>query len=450
LAVTITAVLEGSACSAEGIRPGDRLVSINGYEISDELDLRFRAAEGKLKLLLHRPGEGLSHKIIDLEENDPIGLELEDFRAKACNNKCVFCFVDQLPRGVRRTLKFKDDDFRLSFLHGNYLTLTNLLDKEIDRIIEQRLSPLYVSVHSTDPEIRAIMLGKSIEHCRLEPMRRLIRGGITIHAQVVLCPGINDGRYLERTIRELAQLFPGLASVAIVPLGTSRFRGNLPDLVEVVPSYCEQIIRQVSKIQEQLRKQLGVTFAYLADEFYLQAGFPLPAPAEYDGFALLEDGIGMLRHFDENFRRCIRRKWDMSSGGPDGTLVTGELFYPFLVRYAQRIVRRFGGRLRVVRVENQFMGNKITVAGLLAGQDVAAALKDRDLGCFVVIPGECLARDAQLFLDNMSKEQLADSIKTDVRDTSRCVEGFFAALCGDSVRKRISPPAGKQYPRKSM
>lgn len=442
-------VREGSIACKAGILQGDRLISVNGHEIVDVLDFRFRTSEGLLLLMVQRSGRGLLQKKLLYEEGQDLGIELEDFRAKPCNNKCVFCFVDQLPRGVRHSLKFKDDDFRLSFLHGNYLTLTNLSEAEIDRIIEQRLSPLFVSVHATDPEVRARMLGRPLAHCGLEPMLRLIRGGISIHAQVVLCPGINDGRILDRTILDLSEYHPALASVAIVPLGTSRFRSNLPTLVEVNPVYCEQIIQQAHGLQQRLRTRLGVTFAYLADEFYLQAGIPLPASVEYDGFRLLEDGIGMVRYFDDEFRRCMRRKWAVPSEGLDGTLVTGALFFPILQRYAQRIERRFGGKLRVVGAQNRFMGNKITVAGLLAGQDIAAALEGRELGRFVLIPGECLARHDDVFLDNMSKARLAEEIGVEVRDGSRCMAGFFSALCG-AVFQGGKAGGFNQYPRSSM
>lgn len=445
----IAAVEPGSLADNLGLRPGDVLVSVNGQGISDELDLRFQSAEGILDVVVDRPGAEPLQKTVILEEGQQLGLALEDFRAKACNNKCVFCFIDQLPRGVRRTLRFKDDDFRLSFLHGNYLTLTNLSEREIARIIEQRLSPIYVSVHATEMAVRAVMLGRPQEHCSLEPMLRLIEGGITIHAQVVLCPDINDGPHLERTIEDLSRHYPGLVSVAIVPLGTSKYRGNLTTLGEVTPEYCNEVIRQIEPYQAEFRRRLGATFAYLADEFYLQAGRPLPDAGYYDDFALLEDGVGMVRYFDRQFQRQLRRKWVVPAAGLNGTLVTGKLFEPWLRRYARRLENKWGGRLRVICVENNFLGSKITVAGLLGGADILAALRGRDLGRFVVIPGECLARGSKLFLDDLSPAQLGAELGVPVRDAGRTVEGFFAALTDTPYEPhKISIPQ-KFYPARA-
>lgn len=446
MSIGITEVLPGSIAESLGLKTGDRLVSINGRSISDELEFRFHAAEGLLELVVERTGQGNLQGSAILEDGQQLGISVADFRAKACNNKCVFCFVDQLPRGVRRTLRFKDDDYRLSFLHGNYLTLTNLSEKEITRIIEQRLSPLYVSVHATEMPVRAVMLGRSEEHCSLDPMLRLIEGGITIHAQVVLCPGINGGVHLERTITDLSRHFPGLVSVAIVPLGTSRYRGNLPTLREATPEYCREVIQQLESYQRRFKDELGVTFAYLADEFYLQAGKTLPDSSYYDEFALLEDGVGMVRYFDNEFRRNLRKRRKMPDGSPDGTLVTGKLFHPWLCRYARKLEKRFGGRLRAVCVENEFMGPKITVAGLLSGGDIAAALKGRELGQFVIVPGQCLSRDSKLFLDDLSLTDLEKEVEVPVRETFRTVDGFFSALCNvpyDAPKVPIQP---KYYP----
>jgi putative radical SAM enzyme (TIGR03279 family) len=421
-------VRSGSLADEIGLKAGDRLVSINGWDIDDDLDFRFRAAEGIVDLVINRRGQAALRKTVLLANCQQLGLTVEDFRPKACNNKCVFCFVDQLPKGTRRTLRFKDDDFRLSFLHGNYLTLTNLTERDIERIIEQRLSPLYVSVHATELPVRAKMLGRSEEHASLKPLLQLLAGGIAVHAQIVLCPAINDGAHLEHTLVELSKQYPGIVSVAIVPLGTSQYRANLTSLNEVTPEYCRQVIRQIKPFQRNFRKRLGVTFVYLADEFYLQSGESLPCARYYDDFQLLEDGVGLVRYFDQEFKRAMKRRWKVPSGRLDGTLVTGKLFYPFLCEYSRQLECRFGGNLRVVGIENKFLGPKITVAGLLSGADIIAALRGRDLGQWVLLPGEALSAGSSLFLDDMSLDTLQSELKVPIKATQRTVESFFQFL----------------------
>ena len=338
---------------------------------------------------------------VDLSHSSSLGIKVEDFRTRTCNNSCLFCFIDQLPPGVRPSLRVKDDDYRLSFLHGNYITLTNLAEKELDRIVEHRLTPLYVSVHATDPELRARMLGRKKTDDLESKMKKLIAGGITLHAQIVLMPGINDGRHLRKTVSDLYRLFPGVESAAIVPLGLSD-HGKLRDHnIAVSPSFCRKVVRQVSPWQDNFRKKTGTTFAYLADEFYLQGGMPLPGAEYYDEFAQIEDGVGMVRKFLNDFDAELRRR-RLRPRRLQGTLITAKLFHPYLQGCIRRFNHKFGTRLQICAAENRFMGKNITVAGLLSGKDIVAALRGLSPGSFVIIPNEALSQKDQILLDDLT------------------------------------------------
>ena len=354
---------------------------------------------------------------------------MEDFQTRTCNNACLFCFIDQLPPGVRPTLKVKDDDYRLSFLHGNYITLTNLPERELDRIIEQALSPLYVSVHATDPELRTRILGRKKADDLDRKMRKLISGGIRLHTQIVLMPEINDGENLERTVADLYSYYPGVNSVAIVPLGLSDHGAPRHIYKPVTAPYCREIIRQAAPWQQKFRREIRRTFAYLADEFYIQGEIPLPETSYYDDFAQIEDGVGMVRRFLNEFHAELPR-WRKPRPRLCGTLTTAKLFYPYLRDSVEKFNQKFQSRLQVQQVENTFMGKNITVAGLLAGRDLAAALEGRDVGDFVIIPNEAVSRVDGVLVDNVPPGDLGRHLCTPVLPSGATIHYSVPRLRG--------------------
>jgi putative radical SAM enzyme (TIGR03279 family) len=425
--IKILEVSPGSAADALGIAPGDQILEVNGHEVSDELDLKFYLSEDSIDLFIQRAHGKSRHYKIDQEDCMDLGIVIKEFQTRRCNNSCMFCFVDQLPPGVRAGLKVKDDDFRLSFLHGNYVTLTNLTEKELSRILEQRLSPLYVSVHATDLELRTRILGRTKTNNLDRKLRKLIRGGIRIHAQIVLMPGINDGAHLEKTVHDLYRLYPGVQSVAIVPVGLSDYGAPSKLLKPVTSAQSMKIIREASRWQERFRKDAGCTFACLADEFYLQAGMEVPKRDSYDDFAQIEDGVGMVRDFIDDFETEIKRRRKPLTG-LKGTLITGKLFYPVLLNCITRWNRISGSRLKICETENHFLGKKITVAGLLAGRDILEALKGKSLGDFVVIPEEALSSTDRILLDDLSLRDLSQKLGKPVYSSGRTMQDFFKLL----------------------
>ncbi|HYK90633.1 MAG TPA: DUF512 domain-containing protein [Acidobacteriota bacterium] len=427
--IKVTEVEVGSQGHQIGIVPGDEILAVNGHPIPDELALRFYLADEYVSLEVRRAG-GLEESIeLDLSTGAALGIKVEDFRTRTCNNACLFCFIDQLPSGVRDTLKVKDDDYRLSFLHGNYITLTNLPERELDRMIEQALSPLYISVHATDPELRTRVLGRRKPDDLNRKIRKLIQGGIRLHTQIVLMPGINDGTNLENTVFDLYRLYPGVESIAIVPLGLSQHGTHKDTFAPVTPSFCRDLIVQVRPWQEKFRREINRTFAYPADEFFIQGGLALPGKDYYDDFAQIEDGVGMVRRFLDEFQGEVKRR---RKPRPHlyGTLATAKLFYPFLKSCIQDFNSKFGSRLEICEVENRFMGKSITVAGLLAGRDFLAALEGRDLGDFVIIPNEAVSRIDHILVDNLSPSDLERSLGKPVYPSGRTTQEFLKLLCG--------------------
>lgn len=423
----ITNVRRGSVAEKAGLSPGDRILEANGHPTGDELALRFYLAENRLKLRVQKTDGVQKTVVLKLGEGTDPGLQTEEFKTRTCNNACLFCFVDQLPPGVRSGLRIKDDDYRLSFLHGNYITLTNTNEKELSRIIEQRLSPLYVSVHATEPDLRMLILGRKKMEDLNGKLNKLVQGGIRIHAQVVLMPGINDRDHLRKTVYDLYRFYPGVESVAIVPLGLSDYGKPRERLVPVTSSYCRDLIGSVAPWQAEFRSATGRTFACLADEFYIQGGLKIPGPEYYDDFSQIEDGVGMVRSFLDEFETCMTRR-RKSLDGLTGTLVTGKLFASVLKRCTARFNRRFGSRLRVCAAENGFLGKSITVAGLLSGQDILTALNRKDPGQFVIIPGEAVSSAEGILLDNLSPDDLSAHLGKPVYPAGRTVRDFFSLL----------------------
>jgi putative radical SAM enzyme (TIGR03279 family) len=387
------------------LESGDRIIKVNGRVVRDYLDFRFQTA-GETELVLEVRKKSGEDWEVELEraEGEDFGLAFEQIVPRQCANECIFCFCNGNPADARPSLFVKDEDVRLSFLYGNYTTLTSISKDEMRRVIEQRLSPQYVSVHATDLEVRAYMLG--VDKARADistKLRRLLDAGIEVHAQVVLCPGINDKEVLERTILDLAAEYPRITSVAIVPLGLTRYNADAR-LTRVTPEFCRDVIDQVTLIQKQLHAKLGANFALLGDEIYLRAGRRIPGRSHYGDYPQIEDGVGMVRSFANEFGKLVRQlereSWTNVSQRP-GTIFTGTLFAPELKKMIDKLNKRFGARLRVEPLENSYFGGDVSVAGLLTGADLLQA-RERVTGEFVLIPRQMLKSDEAVMLDGMT------------------------------------------------
>ncbi|HKD00618.1 MAG TPA: DUF512 domain-containing protein [Methylomirabilota bacterium] len=414
--MTVAAVAPRSAAARAGLAPGDRIVAVNGHPLRDAIDFQFHAGDERLALTVERGGATAPRRLE--RRGAGLGLELAPPRPgdiATCANKCVFCFIHQLPKGMRRSLYVKDDDFRLSFLHGNYITLSDLDEASFERIIEQRLSPLYISVHATDPELRHALLGRPRHSAEILPrLERLAKAGIRMHAQIVLCPDLNDGVHLERTVAELAPLHPHVATTAIVPVGLTRHRERLPALRSLTPDEARALVAAADGWQRRGLAELGSRFVFLADEIYLLAGLPLPDARAYEGFPVAEDGIGLVRRFEDGFARSIARR-RRPVRGEALTIVTGELFAPRL-----RALLAGGGydsaMVRVAAVPNDFFGPAIGVAGLLTGRDIQHHLGQApELGRAVLVPAVAVRDGDGTFLDDLTPADLARDLGVPVR-----------------------------------
>ena len=407
--VEISEVTAGSLGAELELEPGDRIMRVNGRVVRDYLDFRFQAA-GETNLVIDirkRTGEDWELNI-ERDEAEEFGLSFEQIVPRQCANECLFCFCKGNPETARPSLFVRDEDVRLSFLYGNYTTLTSISEDEMQRVIEQRLSPQYVSVHATDLEVRAYLLGVDQQRADITAkMQQMLDAGIEIHAQVVLCPEINDGEILRRTIYDLAKLHPRVRSVAIVPLGLTRYL-NDERLTPVTSEFCRRTINEVSLIQDDLRARLGTTFAFLGDEIYLRAGRAVPSRKHYGDYPQIEDGIGMVRSFANEFEALMRRLERKPLRNPEklfGTIMTGTIFAPVLRKQVERINRRFDTRVQVVAVENEYFGGDVSVAGLLTGGDFIAA-REQVRGEFAIIPRVTLKSDEPVMLDGMRFEEV--------------------------------------------
>lgn len=387
-------------------KPGDRIISINGRPINDILDYQFQTADDTLQILVRTAdGKDVSY-LVEKNFDDEFGVSFTEITSdgiRQCRNRCLFCFVDQMPPSLRETLYVKDDDYRYSFLQGTFVTLTNVSDKDLERIVSMRLSPLYVSVHTTNPALRAQMMRNQKAARIMDQLEFLSRHGIEIHAQIVLCEGVNDGIELERSIRELAQLWPSVRSLAIVPVGLTQFRRNLPEVRSISRANALQIVDYVSRCQQDYLVRIGTRFVFLADEFYLQTGKDIPGEEEYEGFPQLENGVGIVRLFLDDFAEALLHLREPLPVRERLVVVTGWAAAPILRSAVAELNRRIAGPpLQVVAVANHFLGTSVTVAGLLSGTDIIqtlqahAAADDFDT---VLLP-DILLNDDMLTIDN--------------------------------------------------
>lgn len=405
--LTIHAVVPGSPAADAGVEAGSTLVSLNGRSVTDALGLRFGETAGTV-VLVWRNGAGCERQAVITKPDDlPLGLEVDPLKMQACNNKCTFCFAHQNARGMRRALYFKDDDYRFSFLNGNFATLTNLTEADTVRIIEERLSPLYVSVHATDWALRNELLGNPKAPNIVEQIGRFAAARIEMHTQVVLCPGVNDGAHLAKTLDDLEPFYPFVATVALVPVGLTRYRERLPVLRTPDGAYARQLLAWVEPRRRRCLRALGTRFAFPSDEFYLLAGRAFPSARCYEGYPQLGNGVGGSRKFLEEFRRRATRLPGRVRSPRRVTVVTGLLAVPVLSPVVERLNGVHGLDVRLVPVRSAFFGGSVTCAGLLTGADILQALEDEgdSLGDEVLIPSVCLKDDEDVFLDD---RRLAD------------------------------------------
>lgn len=408
--VTITGVLPRSRAARAGVMSGDILLEINGHTINDVLDYRFRLAEEKVVLKLHR-GPDIVSVTIKKDEYDDIGLEfgtpLMDKKHR-CENGCIFCFIDQNPKGMRESIYFKDDDSRLSFLHGNYITLTNLHDADIDRIIEMHISPVNVSVHATNPELRVKMMKNRRAGEVLSYLGRLADAGITLRGQIVLCRGINDGAELDRTMRDLSAYYPQMDSVSVVPAGLTAHREGLYKLEPFTAEECAAVIAQVEKFNETLPERMF----FASDEFYIKSGVPLPDGEYYGEYTQIENGVGMLSSFGHEFMTMLAA-YDADSDitGRTVSIATGEAAYEFIRSLTDKLMMIFPQiKVNVYAVKNRFFGGEVTVTGLLTGQDIAEQLAEKELGEVLYLSRTTLRSEGDLFLCGMTPDELEEKL----------------------------------------
>ena len=387
------------------VRPGYEILSVNGKGIADEIDFRYKINDERVEIVFaDQTGERLEFQFDEYSAFE-MGITLDDKKVKLCKNDCIFCFIVQQPQGMRRSLYLKDEDFRLSFTHGNFITLSNTTGDDIDRIIEQRLSPLYVSVHATDDTLRRCMLRNEKLAPIVPTLKRLTENGITVHTQVVLCPNINDGPYLKQTIDQLVDLYPNIETLAVVPVGLTRYRENLARLRNYHQPEAAAIIDYVEKRQQEFLKTYGTRFVWASDEFYAEAGRPFPPLVSYEEMNQFENGIGMAREFITMYNRRKRHLVGLSSDRRV-LFLTGHSAYPFLkAELFPHITNTLGLKAILEPVENRFWGKMVTVSGLLTGQDMLRHARSRDYAFdAVVLPPNCLNHD-DLFLDNLSLQQ---------------------------------------------
>ena len=444
-------VTPGSIAEEMEIEAGDVLVSVNGKEIEDVFDFHYAVNDEYLELLI-RKADGEEWELeIEKEYNEDLGIEFENGLMddyKSCTNKCIFCFIDQMPPGMRETLYFKDDDSRLSFLQGNYVTLTNMKDKDLDRIIQYHMGPINISVQTTNPELRCMMLHNRFAGDSLKKIDRLFEAGIPMNGQIVLCKGVNDGEELERSIRDLTKYLPCMGSVSVVPVGLSKYREGLYPLEPFTKEDAIQVIDTIEKWQKKCLEEHDLHFIHASDEWYMLAERTLPEEDSYDGYLQLENGVGMMRlllnefaeamedalaepGYKEEVMQVLKDEFD---GHHKITLITGRLAAPFLRQMAEDFMAQFPGyEVEVLDIRNDFFGERITVSGLITAQDLIAQAKDRDLGNSIAIPCNMLRSGERVFLDDQTVEDVESALQAPVIIVKSSGLALFEAMLGYEV-----------------
>ncbi|RGD96023.1 DUF512 domain-containing protein [Clostridiaceae bacterium AM27-36LB] len=430
----ISSVAPGSIAQEMGIEPGDRLLEVNGKSPEDVFDYRYLMNEEEILVLIRKANGEEWELEIEKEYEDDLGIEFEnglmdDYRS--CRNKCIFCFIDQLPKGMRSTLYFKDDDSRLSFLQGNYLTLTNMSEHDIDRIIQYKLSPINISFQTMNPKLRCKMLHNRFAGEIFDKVKRLKDAGIIMNGQIVLCRGVNDGAELERSIRELTAYMPQLESVSVVPVGLTRYRDGLYPLEPFTKEDACEVLDLIHGWQEKLYKEWGNHFIHAGDEWYILAERPIPEEKTYDGYLQLENGVGMVRLLEEEVAQTLA-----GMTGDDRkihrTIATGELAAPFLRKHVDAVQKKYPNvDIQVLAIKNEFFGGKITVAGLITGTDLISQLKGKDLGDRLLLTNHMLKSGEPVFLDDVTVDDVQNALQIKVSIVESSGADFVSSLIED-------------------
>jgi putative radical SAM enzyme (TIGR03279 family) len=438
----VVSVEPESVAADLGIQPGDDVMELNGKRVLDPIDFRFREVDPDLELKVSRDGEVTIFEI-EKDEGEPLGIELEEMKILSCGNDCIFCFVDQNPKGLRDQLYFRDGDYRLSFMYGNYTTMTNAGPAILRRIIDQRLSPQYISVHVTDTQVRAKMMGLHKDDFILQKIKLLHDNGIDMHTQIVLCPGLNDGEFLEKTVMDLYKYRKRIVSLAVVPVGLTDHRWGLAELKNVDKPYAIGLLDRIDRWQARFRKAIGRGFVYASDEFYITAGRDVPPAKNYDGFPQTENGVGMVRSFLLDYRRQAKDFPKRLAKKKKLTLVTGELAAGMIREHVIPRLEEVGGlEVSLVVAPNTLFGRKVTVSGLLSGKCLYSALEGRENGHMVLLPPDLLNADG-MFLDNETPASLATRLGTCVMVFTGRWDLVFATL------KSLNgePASGRSIPK---
>lgn len=413
----IKSIAEGSIAEEMELRPGDAVAEINRHEIQDIFDYQYLIEDTYIEMLVIRENGEEWLLEIEKDEDEDLGITFEqglmdDY--KSCSNRCIFCFIDQLPKGMRPTLYFKDDDSRLSFLQGNYITMTNMKDKDLDRIIKYHLAPINISIHTTNPQLRCEMLHNRFAGKLMDQIQKLYDHGILMNGQIVLCKNINDGQVLEQTISDLTRFLPYMESVSVVPMGMTRFRDGLPDVEPFNSDDAAKVIDMVERWQKKIYAEYDTHFIHCGDEWYIMAGRPLPEESRYDGYIQLENGVGMMRLLIEEVYEALE-----NLSGDDRKLhkdiVTGKLAYPYICSLVNEVQKKFPNMdIRVHCIRNDFFGESITVTGLITGQDIVGQLKDVPLGDTLLVPVNMLRSGEDVFLDDMTVKDMEKALQVEV------------------------------------
>lgn len=437
----IKTVQPGSIAEEMEIEAGDRLLAINGEDVEDIFDYQYMIQDEYVEVTISKPSGEEWILEIDKEYTEDLGVEFEnglmdDYRS--CTNKCIFCFIDQMPKGMRDTLYFKDDDSRLSFLQGNYVTLTNMSEKDVERVIKYHMSPINISFQTTNPELRCKMLHNRFAGDALKKVDRFFEAGIEMNGQIVLCKGVNDGAELERSLSDLTKYLPHLRSVSVVPVGLSKYREGLYPLEPFTKEDAEKVLDTIHAWQEKFFPKYGLHFVHASDEWYILAGRDVPEEDNYDGYLQLENGVGMVRLLWEEFMDSLRQlkengaveRWNGRKR--EISTVTGRIVYPYIYRMAKLMEETFPGlRVHVNAIRNDFFGERITVTGLLTGQDIIAQLKDTRLGEELLLPQNVLRSGERVLLDDYTVDDISDALQVPVNIVKSSGYDFTESLLGE-------------------
>lgn len=432
----IRSVEDGSIAWELGVEPGDCLISINDKEIEDVFDYHYLVNDEELVLLIEKPDGEEWELEIEKDYEEDLGIEFEQGlmdEYRSCRNKCMFCFIDQMPKGMRETLYFKDDDSRLSFLQGNYITLTNMSDHDIDRIVQYHLEPINISFHTTNPELRCKMLHNRFAGDALKKVQTLYEGGITMNGQIVLCKGINDGEELERSIRDMTAYLPHLQSVSVVPVGLTKFRDGLYPLEPFTKEEAKEVLAIIHRWQKKIYEEYGTHFIHAGDEWYILAGEEMPEEERYDGYLQLENGVGTTRLLQNEFQEAFE-KLSGDDRETEISLATGKLAYPYLKRMIETIQTKYPNVIvHLYEIRNDFFGELITVAGLITGQDLKAQLSGRPLGSRLLLPCCMLRNGEEVFLDDVTLDQLKEALQVQIDIVKSSGQDLIEAVLDEKI-----------------